>query len=144
MSLLIASLNDNIDYENFEFKNNVTEYEFEDLDIESSIEIVFDKKFKSHISTSFKNNFGNKTSIYFEDGEISIENSWNCKNGYVEIMGKYSDRYNINISKDIYSLEIENITNDILNNKFEASFPGINKKEIYLNSKILNKWINEK
>ena len=143
MSLFIASLLKNIDYENFEIKNMKTDYEIENLDIESSIEIIFDKKFKSSISTSFKNNFGNETLIYGDDGEIILENSWNCDSGQIEVKGKYPNKYNIGISKNIYSLEIENISNDILNNKFEASFPGMNKKEIYNNSKLLHKWINE-
>ena len=60
MSLLIASLLKDIDYDNFEIKNIKTDYEIKNLDIESSIEIIFDKKFTSHISTSFKKNFGKK------------------------------------------------------------------------------------
>ena len=31
----------------------------------------------------------------------------------------------------------------ILNNKNEASFPGTNKKDIFIGSKILDRWINE-
>ena len=143
MSLLIASLLKDIDYDNFEIKNIKTDYEIKNLDIESSIEIIFDKKFTSYISTSFKKNFGNKTLIYGEDGEIILENSWNCDQGQIEVKGKNPNKYNVEISKNIYSLEIENISNDILNNRFEASFPGMNKKEIYNNSKLLNKWINE-
>ena len=141
--LFIASLLKNIDYDNFEIKNIKTDNEIKNLDIESSIEIIFDKKFTSYISTSFKKNFGNKTLIYGEDGEIILENSWNCDQGQIEVKGKNPNKYNVEISKNIYSLEIENISNDILNNRFEASFPGMNKKEIYNNSKLLNKWINE-
>ena len=46
-------------------------------------------------------------------------------------------------SKNIYSLEIENISKDIIDGKTEASFPGMNKKEILLNTKIINSWMNE-
>tara|TARA_B100001778_G_scaffold74697_1_gene59914 strand:- start:363 stop:485 length:123 start_codon:yes stop_codon:yes gene_type:complete len=40
-------------------------------------------------------------------------------------------------------LEIENISKDIIDNKTESSFPGINKKEILFNTKLINSWINE-
>ena len=45
--------------------------------------------------------------------------------------------------KNIYSREIDEISNDILNNKKEASFPGTNKRDILIGSKILDRWINE-
>ena len=46
--------------------------------------------------------------------------------------------------KNLYSLEIEKISNDLLNNKTEASFPGTKKKEILICSHILDKWLNGK
>ena len=144
MSIFIASLINDINYENFEIINIKKDYEFKNLDIESSIEIIFDKKFKSHIFTSFKNNFGNKTTINGDKGEIIIKNTWNPEAGEIELIGDNPKKYNFNSSKNIYSLEIENVSNDILNNKFEASFPGINKREIFTNSKIINEWVNEK
>ena len=144
MSLLIASLIDNLNYENHEIKNIKKDYDLDNLDIESSAEIIFDNQFKSFISTSFKNNFGNKTVIYGDQGEIEIKNSWNSSIGEISVIGKDPKRYITDISKSIYSLEIENVSQDILNNKLEASFPGMNKKEIYNNFILLNKWINEK
>ena len=46
--------------------------------------------------------------------------------------------------KNLYSLEIENISDDILNNNIEASYPGTNKNEILISSQILDEWLNEK
>ncbi len=143
MALFIASLIRNINLENFEIRNFKSDYEFENLDTESSLELIFDNKFKCNILTSFKNNFGNNTTIYGDDGEISIENSWNPDIGKIYVRGKYSNEYSVRIPKNIYSLEIENISKDILNNRLEASFPGMNKKEIFCNSKLISKWINE-
>ena len=40
------------------------------------------------------------------------------------------------------ALEIDNISKDILEGKTQSSFPGIKKKNILLNSKIITNWIN--
>ncbi len=144
MSIFIASLIENINYENFVIKGIEKDYEFGDLDIQSSINIIFDKRFTSHISTSFKNDFGNKTILSGDKGEIVIKNSWNPDVGEIEVLSNNKKKYNFKNTKSIYSLEIEHTSNDILNNKKEASFPGINKKEIFINSKLMNEWVNEK
>ena len=44
--------------------------------------------------------------------------------------------------KNIYSLEIERISDDILNNRIEASYPGTKKNEILISSQILDRWLN--
>ena len=51
--------------------------------------------------------------------------------------------FKIKNDKNIYSREIDEISNDILNKKKEASFPGSNKKDILISSKILDKWVND-
>ena len=56
---------------------------------------------------------------------------------------KRKKKFKIKNEKNIYSREIDGISNDILNNKNEASFPGTNKKDILIGSKILDRWINE-
>ena len=144
MSIFIASLIKDVNYEYFETKGIKKTYEFNDLDIESSIDIIFDKKFTSQISASFKNNLGSKTVIIGDEGQIIIKNSWNPNVGEIEVINNNQKKYNFKNVKSIYSLEIENISNDILENRREASFPGVNKKEIFINSKLINEWANEK
>ena len=39
-------------------------------------------------------------------------------------------------------IEDNNLSKDIIESKTQASFPGINKKNILLNSKIITDWIN--
>ena len=51
--------------------------------------------------------------------------------------------FKIKNEKNIYSLEIDEISDDIFDKKKEASFPGTKKKEILIGSKILDKWLNE-
>tara|TARA_Y100000591_G_scaffold317566_1_gene327420 strand:- start:1428 stop:1604 length:177 start_codon:yes stop_codon:yes gene_type:complete len=55
---------------------------------------------------------------------------------------KKNDEIDFKDSKNIYSLEIENVSKDILNKKKEASFPGIKREETLLNTKIIESWIN--
>ena len=50
--------------------------------------------------------------------------------------------FKIENKKNLYSLEIEKISDDILNNNIEASYPGTNKNEILISTQILNEWLN--
>ena len=140
MSLLIASLIRELDLSNFKLENIQTEYLDTNIDVASSAIINFDNKFFSKISASFLKDTGKITSIIGEEGKIMIDNSWNLETNVIKISGKSKKT---NISKNIYSLEIENISKDIIEKKTESSFPGLNKKEIFLNTQLINNWIHE-
>ena len=43
--------------------------------------------------------------------------------------------------ENIFSYEIESISNSLLNNELEPKYPAIRKKETELNMNILDKWI---
>ena len=45
-------------------------------------------------------------------------------------------------NENIYSYEIQNISNQILNDKKNPNFPSITFEEIEINTKILSHWIN--
>jgi len=143
MSLLVASLIDNIDMTNYKLTDIQTDYLYSDIDVHSSAKINFDNKFISNITVSFRDDIGKKTVILGENGKIIMENIWNSEQPKIEIVGKTNKILNFENQKNIYSLEIENISKDIIDNKIESSFPGINKKEILFNTKLINSWINE-
>ena len=44
---------------------------------------------------------------------------------------------------NIFSYEIESISNSLLNNEIEPKFPAIKRNETELNMNILDKWINK-
>jgi hypothetical protein len=46
-------------------------------------------------------------------------------------------------NKNIYSLEIENISQNILDGENKVLFPGMQAHETFLNMKILENWIND-
>ena len=120
-----------------------TDYLDSDIDVHSFAKINFDNKFTSNITVSFRDDIGKKTVILGENGKIILENIWNSEQPKIEIVGKTNKILNFENQKNIYSLEIENISKDIIDNKSESSFPGINKKEILFNTKLINSWINE-
>ena len=142
MSLMIASLKESIEVSNFKVEDIKTDYLTKDIDVDSSAKIVFDNKFYSSIKTSFTKEIGNKTTIIGDQGQIVIENSWNPKRSILKILGKKNKLKEFKEIKNIYALEIDNISKDIIESKTQASFPGISKKNILLNSKIITDWIN--
>ena len=142
MSLMIASLKESIEVSNFKVEDIKTEYLTKDIDVDSSAKIVFDNKFYSLIKTSFTKEIGFKTTIIGNQGQIEIENSWNPKRSVLKILGKKNKLKEFKEIKNIYALEIDNISKDIIESKTQASFPGISKKNILLNSKIITDWIN--
>ena len=85
---------------------------------------------------------GTRTIIEGEKGQITLEKSWNSDISEIKVLGKESKIYKFKNTKNLYSLEIESISNDIIEGKIEATFPGIDKKNIFLNSKMINDWIN--
>tara|TARA_B100001057_G_scaffold368478_1_gene371994 strand:- start:4555 stop:4980 length:426 start_codon:yes stop_codon:yes gene_type:complete len=140
---MIASLIKNIDTSNFKLSDIKTKYLEKDIDVHSSAKINFDERFSSNITASFVEEVGTNTIIYCENNNILIENSWITEKSKIKIQGRINKEIKFESSKNTYSLEIENISKDIINKKTEASFPGTSKKDILLNTKIIDNWINE-
>ena len=142
MSLLIASLIEGINIKNFRLINYSKKKMIEDIDVESSIELIFDNKFKSNITASFLNDIGNHTIINGENGKIIISNTWSSDTGKIQLVKNKKESFKVENKENLYSLEIEKISDDILNNNIEASYPGTNKNEILISSQILDEWLN--
>ena len=142
MSLLIASLKKKIKINNYKFRNIKTEYLNSNIDVHSSAEINFDDVFSSKLTISFAKEVGKKTKIQGDQGQIILENNWDSEITQLSILGKANKVKNFRNTKNLYSLEIEKISKDIIENKVEATFPGIDKKNIFLNTKIINDWLN--
>ena len=142
MSLLIASLIEGVNIENFDLFENKKK-KIENIDVESSVKLIIDKKFQAKITASFSRDIGNSTKINGKSGEMLITNTWNSDEGEIILQNEKKKIFKIKNDKNIYSREIDEISNDILNKKKEASFPGSNKKDILISSKILDKWVND-
>ena len=124
-------------------RRRLSSKKIENIDVESSVKLIFDEKFQAEITASFSRDIGNSTRINGKNGKILITNTWNSDEGEIILINEEKKIFKIKNEKNIYSREIDEISIDILNNKNEASFPGTNKKDILIGSKILDRWINE-
>ena len=143
LTILMASLIKNLDYTNFEIKVLNREIGETDVDINSEAEIIFENGFRSNVKASFKNNLGNNTLVKGKNGEINIKNTFQ---GIKEIEVSLKNKtYKINrkMNKNIYAIEIENISQNILEQKSTVMYPGMRIEETFINMKILESWRND-
>ena len=108
------------------------------------MKINFGHRFNSQISCSFKENFNQQTIINFEDGSLIIDQSWVPDRNMFVVQKKGNEISKIEFknNENIYSYQIQNISNQILNDKKNPNFPSITFEEIEINTKILSHWIN--
>ena len=140
-SLLIASVLKKIDFKNFEIVDIKKDIGETGVDIDSSATIKFEGGFSSMIKSSFKKNIGNKSIINGKKGSIIINDTWFGK-GIIKVLGDKIYEIKNKSEKKIFSYEIENISEFILHDLNEASFPGMSLEETLLNTKILEEWLN--
>ena len=140
-SLLIASLIKNIDYKNFKMLDIKKDIGETGVDIDASAVIQFEGGFTSLIKSSFKKNVGSQSIIRGKKGSITIHDTWF---GDV-IKKKIGDRtYDLNKKNytQVFSYEIEKISDAISKNLKEVPSPGMSLEETLLNTKILEEWFN--
>ncbi len=142
LSILIAKLKDPNNLE-VELKNTKIEYSSTEVDIESYTDLHFSNGFTSSISCSFKKESGKQTKIIGTKGTISIHDSWHCSPMKIKINDNeiFEDKFDFS---NIFSYEIDSISNSILNKKIEPDYPGITRLETETNLMILNKWLDKK
>ena len=143
MSILIASLIKNIDYKKVKVLKKIKEIGSTEVDVDSFAELQFDGKFSSFISASFTKNLGKITKIIGDEGELTIENSWDADQGIINVKTKKEYTIRVNLKKNVYSHEIENISESILKDKTEAKYPAMTLSDTLLNTKILDEWLND-
>ena len=142
-SLLISSLASNKDNLEIKLSNIFREMGETNVDVDCYAKIIFGDNFFSEIYASFKKDLGRKTEIYGEKGSILINDSWFGSKSIIKKDYKGEQVININnIKKSIYSYQIENISEVILNNLYEPKFPGISLNESIMNMKIIEDWQN--
>jgi len=111
------------------------------VDIDASAAIQFDGGFTSVIKSSFKKNIGSQSIIKGEKGSISIHDTW-----FGDVIKKKIAERTYELKKryypHVFSYQIENISDAILNNLKEVLAPGMSLEETLLNTKILEEWFN--
>ena len=142
-SQFIASLIPGIKLNNIDLLNVKKEIGSTGVDIDSYVELEFDKKFRSKIGASFTKNLGKESKIIGEKGEILIVDTWYGGDGLIKIKGQKDYKIEIKSCENIFAHEIENLSYSVLEDKKESNYPGMTLEETLLNMKILEKWIND-
>ena len=112
-----------------------------DVDLEAFTNLIFLDQFTAKIGSSFKSDLGKETKIFGSKGKITIPDTWHCENSKIILNGKeflIKTKY-----KNIFSYEIESISNSIINNNLNPDYPAINRKDTEININILDRWINQ-
>tara|TARA_B100001564_G_scaffold313666_1_gene287308 strand:- start:416 stop:1450 length:1035 start_codon:yes stop_codon:yes gene_type:complete len=146
LSTFINSLTYNVKLGDINLENVVSEYCESGVDIFSKATLNFANKFKSKITCSFKDNLNQQTKINFENGSLIIDQSWVPDQDMVINLKKGNEISKINFTNkaNIYSYQIQNISDQLLNGVITPQFPSMTKEEIEINTKILDDWINFK
>ena len=111
------------------------------VDIDSYGELHFDNNFKSKVGASFSKNIGRKSKIYGQKGEIIIEDTWFGSNSIIVKKNDKNEIIKINKIKNIYSMEIDHLSKNLLENKKQIDISGLRLNDIILNTRVLNDWL---
>jgi len=141
-STLVASFVPKFNYNNIQVLNKKKEMATTGVDIDSYAELNFENGFRSKIGASFKRDLGKKTEIIGSDGKIVIEDTWHAKPALIYLEGKNSRKIEINSNENIFSYEIDFLSQCILENRIQPEFPGLTLDDTVGNMKILDSWLN--
>ena len=146
LSTFVNSLTYNVKLNDISLQNVSSTYCESDVDIFSKITLNFDDKFKSNITCSFKDKPSQQTIINFENGSLTIDQSWTPDQAMsIELIkGNEKSKIGFKNNENIYSYQIQKISDQILNKEITPQFPSMTMKEIEINTKLLDDWINFK
>ncbi len=139
-SILMAKLKSETDLDKLKIKNVKKDFGSIDVDLEAYAELHFNNDFTSKINCSFKKNLGQSTKLIGTNGEIFVENTWTCNPVKITLNGNNYDDFDHNFN-NLYSYEIEKVSECLLNNREDSIYPSMNRYETLENMKILNKWM---
>ena len=141
-STLIASLKSKINYNNVKLFNKKKKIGSTDVDLDSYTELNFENNFTSKIGASFTKNLGKHSRIIGTRGELIIEDTWTSSSTKIIIKKNNEEEIkNINSNENIYSYEIETISQCIIDNKTKVDFPGLTIENTVGNMKIIDEWL---
>ena len=139
-SILIAFLCDNkLEEKKIKFSDIKKYFLNNGVEVDAQMSIKFNKNILAKIRCSFKNNYGKQSIIIGNKGKIIIKDTW-LGDEVIKIIGDKEIVYKKKHHDNIYSYEIENISNLILDGKNNIKFPGMTLEETKLNMKILDQW----
>jgi len=139
LSTLVASQISRIDYNKVKVVNIEKYMRPNEVEIDASMELVFENNFRSNVSASFTKKLGSKTNILGKKGEIVIENTW-LNPLTITIKKEQAKIINFDSNLNLFSYEIEALSKCIIENKVKPDFPNLKIDDIVGNMKIIDKW----
>ena len=143
-SLLIGSLKIKNNLTKIKIKNIKKKFISSGVDINSSADLYFESGFVSKMRASFEENLGQITEIIGSEGNIIIPHTWTPEEAIVIVKSEKCQKVKIKSIDNIYTYEIEAVSNSIIKNKNQPDFPGLSINDTFQNTKILDDWLNEK
>ena len=143
-STSLISLQNEINFEKFVIVNCKKEVGETGVDIDSSLEYIFNNEINVEIASSFKKNIGRKSIIKGTKGTIIIDDTWIDGKIISLVKDNNKKEYKFDNTINPYTLEIDNVSQSIINKSNCCLFPGTTFNETLINTKILNDWIYEK
>lgn len=143
-STSLISLQHNINFEKFVITDCKKEFGETGVDIDSRLEYIFDNEINVEIISSFKKNIGKKSEIIGSKGTIIIDDTWIDGKIISLVKDNSKKEYKFDNIINPYTLEIDNVSESIINKSNCCLFPGTTFNETLINTKILNDWIYEK
>ena len=143
-STSLISLQNEINFEKFVIVNCKKEVGETGVDIDSRLEYIFDNEINVEVASSFKKNIGRKSIIKGTKGTIIVDDTWIDGKTISLVKDNNKKEYKFDNTINPYTLEIDNVSQSILNKSNCCLFPGTTFNETLINTKILNDWIYEK
>ena len=140
LSILINKLLKNSEKDQLKLLNKRIDKCNTEVDLDSYVDLKFSNDFTSSIGCSFTKDLGQPTTIYGNNGEIKVPNTWRCSQPSIIVNNKEHKFENLKY-KNIFSYQIDSVSKSIVEKNFEPSFPGINRQETESNLEILDKWM---
>ena len=138
-STKIASLIESIKFENIDVLEKKVIIGSTKVDIDSYATLKFNKNFTSNVGASFSKDLGYKTEIKGSKGKLIIENTWTGNPSKIRLIkDKNETILNITSKKNIYSYEIEDLSEALLN----KTSAGLSVEDTIINMKIIDEWKN--
>ena len=142
MSLLVGSLLSGFEFGKIKVFNQKNEIGPTGVDMNSYVDLDFGNNFKSNIGASFTRDLGKKTKIIGSKGELVLEDTWHGNPSLISINAEKNEKIEVECHGNIYKYEIEFLSNCILENNKEPSFPFMTLNETIENMRVLDKWLN--
>lgn len=109
------------------------------VEIDATAEISFNGGFTSSVRASFTDELGQNTTISGTNGEIIIENTWNCDHKGFFLNGNFQRIENLHYDNP-YSYQIHNFSNWIIEKKTMPQYPSHTLEDTFLNMRMLDNW----